>query len=493
MEKPGMDRGGFFVRSGLLGLLLLCSLPLYGKELSVLVWTSPENPIRGAPWTVSVLVAHPVPSEVTVRAPELPPALTLEQVRTEPRLARWASNERWTAIEFTFIPNRAGEFRLDAFEIITPDNRARTSPLVFRVRWEDGIDREYRPRLQWEFRSPPEPLRERVEFRTGEMAELVLVLSDWDPRLSRPDNFSLDLTAIEQAVLEELPVSAPDAERGVIFRLRIIPLEEADLSLTFSHVHYGGVNLEIPGLRIRIVPDKEKTELSGVAGGKTADPSSGAVPEPKTVSEAGISAEVSGGTAGTFPQGPPPLLFRDVYRRNAEAARILWDQGRRPEALALLRKNERDHIAGFTLTPLRRKAEQALGIEDTENEKRRPPAFFLLISIAALIPLGIVGIVCLKKRVTSGLSWCYKGVIAASALVLCMGLAGLADRFFDRSPRAVLRSCTAYRVPDVLGTEEFRFPEGLPAAVRAEADSWVYVESAEGNAGWVLRENLAYY
>jgi hypothetical protein len=396
-------------------------------------------------------------------------------------------------VEFTFIPNRAGEFLLNAFEVITPDNRTRTSPLVFRVRWEDGIDREYRPRLRWEFRSPPEPLREGTEFRIGETVELVLILFDWDPRLPRTGSFSLGLTAVEQAVLEELPVSAPEVERGVVFHLRIIPLEEADLSLTFPHTHYGGVNLEIPGLRIRIVPDTEKTELSGTVGGRTADPSSGAVPEPEIASEAGISAELSVGTAGTFPQGPPPLLFRGVYRRNAEAARALWDQGRRPEALALLRKNEGDHIAGFTLTPLRRKAEQVLGIEDTENEKRRPPAFFLLISIAALIPLGVMGIVCLKKRVTSGLSWCYKCIIAASALVLCTGLAGLADRFLDRAPRAVLRSCAAYRVPDVLGTEEFRFPEGLPAAVRAEADPWVYVESAEGNAGWVLRENLVYY
>ncbi|MDR2019442.1 MAG: hypothetical protein LBQ14_01600 [Treponema sp.] len=484
-----MDRGGFFVRPGLLGLLLLYSLSLYGKELSVLVWTSPENPVRGSPWTVSILVAHPVPSEVAVRPPELPPALTLERVRTEPRLARWASNERWTAVEFSFIPHRAGEFLLNAFEISTPGNRARTSPLVFRVRREDGIDREYRPRLQWELLSPPEPLREGMEFRTGEAAELALVLSDWDPRLSRPGGFSFSLAAMEQAVLEELPVSAPEAERGIVSRLRIIPLEETDLSLTFPHVHYSGVNLEIPGIRILITPDKAETEtgLSGAAGGGAADLSSGAVPE------AVVSAAVSGGTAGAFPERPPPLLFRGAYRRNAGAARALWDQGRRPEALALLRKNEGDRLAGFTLAPLRQEAEQVLGIADTEDEKRRPPVRFLLVIIAASIPPGILGITYLKKRVTSGRSWCYKCILAVSALILCAGLAGLADRFLDRAPRAVLRSCTAYRVPDVLGTEEFRFPEGLPAVVRAEADSWVYVESAEGNAGWVLRENLVYY
>jgi hypothetical protein len=484
MEKPGMDRNGLFFRSGLLGLLFLCSLPLYGKELSVLVWTSPENPIRGAPWTVSILVAHPVPTEVTVRPPALSPALTLEQVRTEPRLARWASNERWTAVEFTFIPNRAGEFLLNAFEIITPDNRARTSPLVFRVRWEDGVDREYKPRLHWERLSPPEPLREGMELQAGERAELALILSGWDPRLPRSGSLPLTLTAIEQAVFEELPVTAPDAERGVVFRLRIISLWGAEFSLAFPHVHYDGLNLEIPGIRIR-------------AGGEGADPSPGSGPAtgPETVPEAetGTAAGSSGGTAGAFPERPPPLLFRDSYRRSAEAARILWERGRRPEALALLRKNEGDHLAGFTLAPLRREAEQALGLEDTEDEKWRPLALLLPLSAAALIPFGILGIRYVKKRVTSGLPWGYKCVLAVPALVLCGGLAGLADRFLDRAPRAVLRPCAAYRVPDVLGAEEFRFPEGRSAAVRAEADSWVYVESAEGNAGWVLREHLVYY
>jgi hypothetical protein len=400
-------------------------------------------------------------------------------------------------VEFTFIPNRAGEFLLNAFEIITPDNRARTSPLVFRVRWEDGVDREYKPRLRWELLSSPEPLGEGLELKTGERAELALVLSDWDPRLPRSGSFPLNLAVMEQAVLEELPVSAPEAERGVVFRLRIIPLEGADLSLVFPHVHYSGVNLNIPGIRLRVVLGKPETgpAAAGRTGSEAADPPPGAVSRPKSAAgaEAGVLAADSGRAAGPFPERSPPLLFRNAYRRNAGAARALWDQGRRPEALALLRKNEGDHLAGFTLTPLRREAEQALGIEDTEDEKRRPPVFLLLISIAALIPLGVLGTARLKKRVTSGLSRGYKYIIAVPALVLLTGLAGLADRFLDRTPRAVLRACAAYRVPDVLGAEDFRFPEGLPAAVRAEADSWVYVESAEGNAGWVLRENLVYY
>jgi hypothetical protein len=398
-------------------------------------------------------------------------------------------------VEFTFIPNRIGEFLLNSFEIITPDNRARTSPLVFRVRREDGIDREYQPRLRWELLSPPEPLGEGVELRTGERAELALILSDWDPQLPRSGDVPLDLMVMEQAVLEKLPVSAPEAERGVVFRLRIIPLEGTDLSLAFPHVHYGGVNLNVPSIRIRAAPDKPEADPSGDGGEGAVLP--GAVSGLKSALrvEAGVSVEpsVSSGTAGPFPEEPPPLLFRGVYRRNAEAARILWDQGRRPEALALLRKNERDHIAGFTLTPLRRKAEQVLGLADTKDEKRRPPVFLFSLIIAALIPLGILGIGRLKKQVTSGLSWGYKCMAAVSALVLFAGLAGLADRLLDRDPKAVLWSCAVYRVPDVLGTEEFHFPEGLPAAVRTGAGSWVYVESAEGNAGWVLRENLAYY
>jgi hypothetical protein len=497
MEKPGMDRIGFFRRSGLLGLFLACSLFLYGKELSVEVWTSPENPIRGAPWTVSILVAHPVPTEVTVRPPALPPAFTLEQVRTEPRIARWASNERWTAVEFTFIPTRAGEFRLDAFEITTPDNRVRTPPLVFRVRWEDGIDREYNPRLRWDLSSTAvsspvtEPVsqtsqtfREGLSLRVGERADLALVLSDWDPRLARPEQFPLKLTAPEGALLEELPVSASEAERGIIFRLRIIPLEAADFSLTFPH----SLNLAVPGIRIRAANGPGG---NGAAGPPAEAAAPAGVPGKTAESRSPLEMEPWSPPMGPFPEMPAPFLFRGVYRRNAAAARTLWDQGRRPEALALLRRNEGSRFAGFTLAPLRREAEQVLGLENTEDEKWRPPVFLILVSLAGLVPLSIL--LGLKKRVTSGLSWGYKGIALVSALALAAGVMGLADRALDRSPRAVLRACTAYRVPGALGAEEFRFPEGLPAAVRAEADSWVYVESAEGNAGWVLRENLVYY
>jgi hypothetical protein len=58
---------------------------------------------------------------------------------------------------------------------------------------------------------------------------------------------------------------------------------------------------------------------------------------------------------------------------------------------------------------------------------------------------------------------------------------------------AVLRSCAAYRVPDLHGAVNVRWQEGQPALVRFSSGGWVYAESSGGDAGWVTQDNIVLY
>jgi hypothetical protein len=88
--------------------------------------------------------------------------------------------------------------------------------------------------------------------------------------------------------------------------------------------------------------------------------------------------------------------------------------------------------------------------------------------------------------------------VAVLILILSGGLYGLAGGFLDRGfpgrgGSAVLRACTAYRVPDPQGGQSASFDEGQPVRIRSRADDWAYVETFDGKAGWVLRERMVFY
>jgi hypothetical protein len=494
MEKPGMDRKRRGRRSGLLVLFALCFLvlgvPASPEEApAVTVQTDPAVVKRNSPWTVLILVDHPSPSEVIIHPPDFPPSLVLEQVRMEPRMLRsGAAYKRWTAAEFLFTPKKAGALTLGPFEVIVPGKRAFTGEITLRVRWEDGLDREYRPRVFWE----PYP----GVLKAGETAELFLMLSGWDPR-EEIGEFPYHIETPEQVVLEELPVTEAERERGMLLHLRLIPLGGSAVSLRFMHFHYYGLLLEVPGIDIRI----EGAPPEGLA--RPPGPPEAAAESPPDPSPENLS----------FPEEAPNFFFPPgkKYTRALAAARDLWDRGQRAEALAGLRRNEGALVLGFTLAPLRREAERRLGLEFTEDEKWRPRNFLIALGLGSLGLLGLIAAVRFirarrftapervpgpaggfrQNGVTSGSPWGYKSVAGILILLACLGLAGFAVTGRIRG-RAVLRACTAYYVPD-RGSPGIVFPEGQPVTIRTGADSWVYAESRDGRAGWVPREKVVPY
>jgi hypothetical protein len=111
-----------------------------------------------------------------------------------------------------------------------------------------------------------------------------------------------------------------------------------------------------------------------------------------------------------------------------------------------------------------------------------------------------------NSTVTSGASWGYKVIIITALLTMGAGLFG----YFGGSDRrlagvkpvqgstsfhlaGVLRGGNAYRVPEEEGIPACLYPEGEPVRILSTADSWAYVESFEGKAGWVPLDRVIPY
>ena len=502
-DAPGKNRISGLSAFSLWAALFLLPPALGGQEagnIAVMLESSPERPVLGGSWRVSILVDHPVPEEVTVIPPELPPSLTFAQSRKETRFVRTSAEQgaRWTLAEFLFVPHRTGEIVLEPFEALVGDSRILTPAARTTVIAGEGEHEEYRPRLAWD--APPRVLR------IGEAAELRLRILDGDPQ--RPlRRLPLRVTAPVEALLEEIPLTGEESEQGLALRFRLTPLEGRRVSLGPFPLDFEGLTLEAPALSITLAP-----------------------PLPPPPAQTGTDPGVLAGEPGAFDRPPPDFpeipgnpfpLFRGSYRETLDKARDHWRQGLYAEALGELRRGERDLLSGPALGATRRAAEGLLGLPPTEDEKWRPRNFFaaLIILSFCLLPPTIAlslrprrngsG----KKGVTSPFFHGY--TIAAFALIGLMGFGvaalarsaggveelvqgngGAVEKAAGKRPgnaAAVLRSCAAYRVPDVRGAVSARWKEGQPVRVRSASEDWAYAESSGGDAGWVSQDNVVFY
>jgi hypothetical protein len=494
-------RFGFFLG---MKILLCCCLPELGAQEAaagdpaVILESSPERPILGGSWRVSILVDHPVPEEVTVIPPELPPFLSFAQSRKEARFVGSSPEQgsRWTLAEFLFVPHKTGEIVLEPFEALVGDSRVLTPAARAVVIAGEGEAEEYHPRLVWD--DPPEPLR------IGEAAELSLRILEGDPR--KPlRRLPLRVSPPAEALVEELPLSGEEADQGLALRLRVIPLEGNRVSLGPFPLRFETLTLDVPALSLALAPPRPA--LPPPPG---TDP--GALPgtDPLPPEPGGAALD---GPSPAFPEllGEPFPLFRNSYRETLDRARDYWRQARYAEALGELRRGERDLLSGPALAPARRAAEALLGLPPTEDEKWRPRNGFValiilsfcLLLLAVALPLRARGGGSGKKGVTSLFFRGYSSVVFALVALMGFGIAGLA-----RSPggfrggaagrrpgnaAVALRSCAAYRVPDLRGAISARWQEGQPVRVRSASGAWAYAESPAGDAGWVSQDSIVFY
>jgi hypothetical protein len=362
------------------------------------------------------------------------------------------------------------------------------------------------PRLSW--RDVPSRLY------PGEAAEFALVRQGWDPRIPFPSpRLLLPRTPIG-AILEASPPRDGDEAAGVLLRLRIIPLEEGRLNIPAFSVPAGDYNLNVPALSVPVGPGAKPDQGAAASGDAS----------PVPVSSAPSPAELPAapGEGLPFPAtAPKPLLpFKAGCESIRNRAKSFWDRGLRVEALAELRRNERDYAGGPALIPLRRDAENILGLSRNGDEIWRPRLLFLgifVISTALAAVSLFFGLFPPKKQVTPGPAWCYRviegfkkpawvlrgfavffavpaffslRVLGASPLggLPFPGLAGL--------PRpALTREAETFRVPGREGTPVFRFQEGRRVLVRFIRNDWAYAEipGKEEGGGWVRMEALVFY
>ncbi|MDR1249169.1 MAG: hypothetical protein LBK63_07695 [Treponema sp.] len=532
MEKQGMVRGGRFHGTGLLGacgagllglLLFFCPSPaLDGQEagegtgeITARLESSPERPVLDGTWRIIILVDHPLPDEVTVIPPELPASLSFAQSRKETRFIETPGEQgrRWTRAEFLFVPHRTGDLALEPFEVLVGDSRILTPAARTTVTTREGARVEYHPRLAWD--APPPVLR------IGEAAELTLRVLGSDPRLPLR-RLPLRVTAPEQALLEELPLTGEEADRGLALRLRVIPLGGNRISLGPFSLPFETLTLESPVISIALARPPGVSPLPPI-------------PPPAVTAFAEQGDAAPGKPLPAFPEAPEePPLFRNAYRKTLGRSREYWEQGRYAEALGELRRGERDLLSGPALVSTRRSAERLLGLPPTADETWRPRNFFfalILLGFCLLLPAialllksrrGYAG----KKTVTSLFFHGYSIVVFVLIGVMGFGVAALTRNpagfrpspagfpkpaGLEKAPQeappgtaaVALRFCTAYRVPDLRGAISARWMEGQPVRVRSVSagsvsagsvsDTWAYAESFAGDAGWVRQDDLVFY
>jgi hypothetical protein len=372
-----------------------------------------------------------------------------------------------------FLPRIAGNLTLAPFEIIIPGGKALTGEISLRIAGPAPV-----PRLRFRWNSPP------AFLVIGQGTELSLGLEGQIPALSPLQEYRPEPP--ENTILEVLPLKEADRTGGTVLRLRVIPLGGTEFVLPPARFSLEGSVQEIPGLRLPL----------------RSAPAVPVVPPPPRE---------------TAPVQPPPPfvelrkavqdtspLFQEEYRRVVDQTGVLWDGGLRAEALAEIRRNERESAVGPALRPLRREMEAALGIGQGPDESWRPykllllflPADLFLICLMAggrLLRFRFPG----KKAVTLPISRGYTGIMGFLLILLALGLLVLGAGALGRRPGgegpAVARETEVYRIPDAGSAAEAPLAEGRRVLIRAAAGSWVHVESPDGINGWVRREAIISY
>jgi len=473
------------------------------EPIEVRLEINPANPTVNNPWSVFVLVNHSRPDEVSVESPEFPSSLALERIRTDTRTILGTSSqsgtgsqsERWTRVEFLFTPRRAEAIRLEPFEVTIHGRFALTEAISVRVQGESS--NRYEPRFRW--LSPPAGLR------LGEAGEITLELTNWDPARRIPEDFFRGRAPLN-AILEENPPERT-AEGGYRYRIILIPLDQSNVRLEAFSFYSDTYTLSVPEISLRVLPAPQVAAAAATAATDTMN----------EINQDGI-LDVPLKPAGTipFPSNREEVFFlwQREYRQVLARVEALWDENRWAEALAAIRKGERDSPVGPSLVPIRREMEAGLGFGVTEDERWQPfgISLFTFVVVCLVLVFAAVFFLSLRlhrrennrdnegKNVTSRRRYGFILVIICVFLlgiifILPEGSSGVfAATNSVRSGRiAVLKRTQSYRVPDYKGAVNDWFSEGQPATVGDFRGDWCFAETLDGRSGWVERKSVINY
>jgi hypothetical protein len=458
---------------------------------------------------VFILVNHPRPDEVSVDFPDFPSSLALERIRTDTRTispvagssGAGSQSERWTRVEFLFTPRRAEAIRLEPFEVRIHERLALTDGLNVRVQGETAA--RYEPRFRW--LSPPAGLR------LGETGEITLELTNWDPARRTPEDFFRGRAPLN-AILEENPPERT-AAGGYRYRIVLIPLDRSSVKLEAFSFYSDTYTLSVPEISLSVLPARQAAASTAIAVSVDSEAAAASA-----IDEIPDDVPMKHAAMFPFPQEREEVFFlwRREYRQVIARVETLWDENRWAEALAEIRKGERDSPAGPSLVSIRREMEDALGLSVTEDERWRPfgvslfsfAFVFLILVLAAalLIALRLHRHENNRFHDDEGKNVTFKrryGFILVIGCVFILGLIfilpeGSAGIFPSansvRSGKiAVLKRTQSYRVPDYKGAVNDWFSEGQPATIGDFRGEWCLAETLDGRSGWVERESVIYY
>jgi hypothetical protein len=265
---------------------------------------SPEMPKVGRPVVITLLINYPVPDAVTVIAPSFPTPLVFDRLVKAPKSSE---GQVRTAVEYRFIPSSHGLFILDPFTVVVPFQTIKTQPLVLDVSLPNEERSVPIPRITWE----GVPSR----MTAGDKSVFTLRVSGYGQR-KLPDDFFTPAVP-RGAIIETSPMSTDEKTGAVSVRFSLIPMESGEFRLNARTLYFENIRFEVPGLRIRVnelVSAVEKTEETAVSGREHAQ----------------------------FPESDFAAFDKSLESIYNEA-KDLWDTGFRAQALAILRRNERDH------------------------------------------------------------------------------------------------------------------------------------------------------
>lgn len=406
-------------------------------EPRIIILKTPERPVAGSTWTFTLLVAHNEPNEVEVMAPPFTGSLFLDQVIKGPRFFNQATGqsyinqpvsaddgtvqpvyERWTIMEYRFLLSGPGTVSFDAFTVITPEGQTRTAPFDLTILRPRGTAEVQNFRLVWE--------GQPSELGAGESAEFCLRVSNWNFAESSLPSVTMFLPEVPPGhILETISLSDEEKLSGMALKLHLIPLEEKPFVLERRQFSHNNVIFEVPALRIPV-----NLAAASTANNKNTFENTGS-PLPFPSADIGINVKYQ-------------AECESIYA----AAKNLWESNEKAAALAMLRRNERDHPARAFFRSVRREAEAGIGLSGTNDEKKK------------LLPF-----------------------------------------FREKFRSAVIRECIVRQVPDSAGREIALLREGQPVLLDGKSypsamnQSWQRVMSNDdsGISGWILAEFIIIY
>jgi len=235
------------IRSFLIFSLL--SAALHAQQPRVITMTAPDHPVEGSMLTLTLLVEHSEPDEVNVVPPRFTNDILLDFILKGPRVVI-PDADRWTAIEFCFTTTGSGTITFEPFTIITPQGQKQTAPFNIIVQKPGGVDSKNNGietmffRLSWE--NVP------ANLKVGENAIISLRVNGWKNNSVLPESGSFLPPVPMGHIVESLPISENEKTRGIVLKLRIIPLQTGVLTMQNRRLTIENAIYEVPVLRIPV-------------------------------------------------------------------------------------------------------------------------------------------------------------------------------------------------------------------------------------------------